>query len=81
MLRQKCPYRKKYGNSRKVVKQRKNRTKVYHLTKTSKSLVSCRICWHMMISVNTFMSYSKGFFAFLKVCKLHSMCAEFQVNK
>ena len=74
MLRQQW---KKHGNSRKVVKQRKNRTKVYHLTKTSKSLVSCRIFWHMMTSVNTFMSYSKRFFAFLKVCKLLSMCAKF----
>ena len=37
MLEQKCSYRQDIGTRKRVKKHRKNRTKIYNLTETSKS--------------------------------------------
>ena len=67
MLRQKC-----FVNSQKVEKQRKNRTKVRNLTKTSENDDFSKKCY-VILKKFCFCF----FFFFLKVYKLLSMCAEF----
>ena len=72
----------RHWNSQKAEKQRKNRTKVCNVTRTSKSQISCRKCWYLMISLKSITSCSKYFFffffSFLKILKLLYVCLSIQ---
>ena len=57
-----------HWNSQKVEKQRKVRTKVCNLIKSSKSRVSCRKFWYMMTSVKISRLTQKFFLLYWKSC-------------
>ena len=71
MLRQKCSDRNEIKTRKKKQQQklRKNRSKVYNLTKTSKSWVNCWKCCYTITSVKKLHRIEKVFMASLNVFK------------